>query len=341
MKKQVIKLTESQIRKMVTESVSRVLKESEMDEGFFDNIKSAWQGAKAGYNTQKFTDSDINADYGNAISNYNAMVNGVKTKADAAKTYAKMINIARNYEKQAAALRAKMKDVYSNHGIDKVYNRNNGKFAGGYEYQDNDAINGGTAFGGLNAAATAAANKRTAAATQQSKALSAGQKPLGAMESKQRNVIPITEAQIRQIVAESVMSVLKESEMDEGFWDNVKAGWKGATQGWKTQSALDTNNDRFQSDAERRQNDMFHGGNAVDKLANKMYYKDAKSSGENMYAMAQQYDAKAKEIRAMAKQLAQKWGVTAVSPVGAKGPVRYGYSEKPAAKPAPAAPTNA
>lgn len=56
MEKQVIKLTESQIREIVTESVNRILKESEMDEGFFDNIKSAWNGAKQGYNYQKAMD---------------------------------------------------------------------------------------------------------------------------------------------------------------------------------------------------------------------------------------------------------------------------------------------
>ena len=56
MGKQVVKLTESQIREIVTESVNRILKENDMDEGFFDNIKSAYQGAKQGYNYQKAMD---------------------------------------------------------------------------------------------------------------------------------------------------------------------------------------------------------------------------------------------------------------------------------------------
>ena len=56
MGKQVVKLTESQIKEIVTESVNRILKENDMDEGFFDNIKSAYQGAKQGYNYQKAMD---------------------------------------------------------------------------------------------------------------------------------------------------------------------------------------------------------------------------------------------------------------------------------------------
>jgi hypothetical protein len=68
-------------------------------------------------------------------------------------------------------------------------------------------------------------------------------------------------------------------------------------------------------------------GNAVDKMANKMYYKDAKTSGENMYAIAKQYDTMAKQIREKAKQLAAKWGVTNIAPVGAKQ--QYGYTGKP------------
>lgn len=56
MGKQVVKITESQIREIVTESVNRILKENDMDEGFFDNIKSAYQGAKQGYNYQKAMD---------------------------------------------------------------------------------------------------------------------------------------------------------------------------------------------------------------------------------------------------------------------------------------------
>ena len=329
MGKQVVKLTESQIREIVTESANRILKENDMDEGFFDNLKAGWNGAKSGYNTQKFTDSDINTDYANPNTNYDNMLNGVKSKEDAAKAYSKMIQIARNYEAQAKNLRAKMNDVYSKHGIDKVYNRDNGKFTGGYEYQDNSKSSGFNP--GFVSKGKEISNRRADVASQQKTAVQAGMSPSGTLRRESKEPVRITESQIRQIVAESVYNVLKESEMDEGFLDNLKAGWNGMKQGWKAQSALDTDNSRFQNDAERRQNNMYHGNNALDAMANKMYYKDAKSSGEKMYAMAKQYDAMAKQIREKAKQLAAKWGVTNIAPVGTKQ--RYGYTGKPVVKP--------
>lgn len=329
MGKQVIKLTESQIRKMVTESVANILKESEMDEGFLDNLKAGWNGAKSGYNTQKFTDSDINTDYANPNANYDNMLNGVKSKEDAAKAYSKMIQIARNYEAQAKNLRAKMNDVYSKHGIDKVYNRDNNRFTGGYDYQDTSKSSGFNP--GFVSKEKEISNGRADVASQQKTAVQAGMSPSGTLHRESKEPVRITESQIRQMVAESVYNVLKESEMDEGFLDNLKAGWNGMKQGWKAQSALDTDNSRFQNDAERRQNNMYHGNNALDTMANKMYYKDAKSSGEKMYAMAKQYDAMAKQIREKAKQLAAKWGVTNIAPVGAKQ--KYGYTGKPVVKP--------
>ena len=329
MGKQVIKLTESQIREMVAESVANILKESEMDEGFLDNLKAGWNGAKSGYNTQKFTDSDINTDYANPNANYDNMLNGVKSKEDAAKAYSKMIQIARNYEAQAKNLRAKMNDVYSKHGIDKVYSRNNGKFTGGYGYQDNSKSSGFNP--NFVSKEKEISNRRADVASQQKTAVQAGMSPSGTLRRESKEPVRITESQIRQVVAESVYNVLKESKMDEGFLDNLKAGWNGMKQGWKTQSALDTDNSRFQNDAERRQNDMYHGNNALDAIANKIYYKDAKSSGEKMYAMAKQYDAMAKQIREKAKQLAAKWGVTNIAPVGAKQ--KYGYTGKPVVKP--------
>lgn len=146
-----------------------------------------------------------------------------------------------------------------------------------------------------------------------------------------KQVVKLTESQIREIVTESVNRILKENDMDEGLRDYFKAGWNGLKQGLRTQNALDTDNSRFQNDAERRQNDMYHGNNALDAIANKIYYKDAKSSGEKMYAMAKQYDAMAKQIREKAKQLAAKWGVTNIAPVGAKQ--KYGYTGKPVVKP--------
>ena len=47
-KKQVIRLNESQINQIVTESVKNILSENALD-----NIKGAWQGMKSGYQSQQ------------------------------------------------------------------------------------------------------------------------------------------------------------------------------------------------------------------------------------------------------------------------------------------------
>ena len=51
-----IKLSESQLNQIISESVRKVLAEAEENEGFFNNMKSAFQGAKRGYQNQKTID---------------------------------------------------------------------------------------------------------------------------------------------------------------------------------------------------------------------------------------------------------------------------------------------
>lgn len=334
-----IKINEAQLMGIINESVNRVLAESEVDEGFFKNMMSGIKGAGMGYNTQKFFDSDINTDYGNANTNFNAMIQGVKTKEDAAKVYSKMIQIARNYESQASQLMAKMKEVYAQNGVERKQNRQGGKFASGFQNNDTATIDGGNAFGGLQQKADTMRQNILNRRAQQRKAMSNGMAASGTMpvESKNRNANVLTEERINQIVSESIYKVLNESELDEGFWDNMKAAGKGFVNGFRTQNNLDRNMSRYQNDAQARQTSLMRGGNAVDNLANKIYYKDAKTSGEKMYAMAKEYQAKAQQIRQMAKELAQKWGVTKISKVGQAGPVQYGYSGRPIYKPSPEA----
>lgn len=63
MGKQIINITETDLKNIINESVEKILKESNLEEGFFDNIKSAFKGAKQGYKTQKAIDSNVNTDY--------------------------------------------------------------------------------------------------------------------------------------------------------------------------------------------------------------------------------------------------------------------------------------
>ena len=55
-----IRLNESQLNSLIQESIENVLNEmyenGDLNEGFFQNLKQAWNGAKQGYNYQKAMD---------------------------------------------------------------------------------------------------------------------------------------------------------------------------------------------------------------------------------------------------------------------------------------------
>ena len=54
MDKNTITLTESELHQMVNECVASML-----EEGFLDNMKAAWQGAKRGYQGQQMLDRGV------------------------------------------------------------------------------------------------------------------------------------------------------------------------------------------------------------------------------------------------------------------------------------------
>lgn len=48
----IVRLSEDDLRNMISEAITKTV----MEEGFWDNMKSAWQGAKQGYKTQQTID---------------------------------------------------------------------------------------------------------------------------------------------------------------------------------------------------------------------------------------------------------------------------------------------
>ena len=123
MAKEVIKLTESQIREIVTESVVRVLKENDMDEGFFDNIKSAWQGAKQGYNYQKAMDRGTEGfktehDYEDMKKDSNPF--GPRSENTAAEQANQLLKQAKQYQAMANRLRAQANALTSKYSLQKA-----------------------------------------------------------------------------------------------------------------------------------------------------------------------------------------------------------------------------
>lgn len=85
--------------------------------------------------------------------------------------------------------------------------------------------------------------------------------------------IRITESQLRQIVEESVSKIINENEIEEGVWDNIKSGFKGA----------------FGGDAERAKQGVQRGVGAVKDFGSKMkqgvsdMYSNAKQGVQNAY----------------------------------------------------------
>lgn len=55
----VVRLNEEQLNRLIKESVMQVLREGVEDEGLWSNLKSAFQGAKRGYNAQKTIDRGV------------------------------------------------------------------------------------------------------------------------------------------------------------------------------------------------------------------------------------------------------------------------------------------
>ena len=313
MEKQFIRLNEEQLNKLITESVIKVISESE-DEGLFNNLKSGIRGAISGNREAKFNASDVNTDYADANTNANNMANGVRSKEDAAKTYTKMINVAREYEQKADALMKKMRGVASSKGIDRTQNRNGGRFASGHQVTDTNGPSNLGPVADMSSAAKGVRGKTNAVAGANS---GLATKWFGSQNESR-------DAELNRIIRESIYKVINESE-DEGLKDM----WNGFKQGYKSQRELDRKNWRYRNQQDKEVDNMFQGNrNMVQRIGDALYNKDASAGVQDLGAMAKQYREKAQVIRQKAKELAAKWGVGRVSPVGQTGPARYGYVQR-------------
>ena len=317
MKKGTIRLNEEQLNQLITESVMRVISESE-DEGLFNNLMSGIRGAVSGNREAKFNASDVNTDFADANTNANNMANGVRSKEDAAKTYTKMINIAREYEQKADALMKKMRSVSSSKGVERTQNRNGGRFASGHQITD---TNGPSKLGAVTGLADAARDVRSKTRNRAGLMSRLASKWFGSQDES-------TNRELDRIIRESIYKVVNESE-DEGARDIIN----GFVNGYKSQRELDRKNWRYRNDQDQEVDNMFQGNrNMFQSIGDALYNKSAKSGVEDLSAMAKQYRDKALAIRQKAKELAAKWGVGRVSPVGQTGPAQYGYVQrKPAA----------
>jgi hypothetical protein len=113
MKKQIINITETDLKNIINESIEKILKENNLEEGFFDNIKSAFKGAKQGYKTQKAVDSNVNTDY----SKNTRMSPNEMPSNDAVEKANEYYQIAKDYFVKYNKMKAKANSIVKKYGL--------------------------------------------------------------------------------------------------------------------------------------------------------------------------------------------------------------------------------
>ena len=121
--KKPVRINESQLQSLIKESTLRILKESEMDEGFWDNMKAGWQGAKAGFNAQKSLDSDYanlkqEHDYDDTLKTMNNPMK--KMDKTAAESSEDLLKQAQYYQRLANQLRARANAIDKKYALQKT-----------------------------------------------------------------------------------------------------------------------------------------------------------------------------------------------------------------------------
>jgi len=112
--------------------------------------------------------------------------------------------------------------------------------------------------------------------------------------------IKVTEAELQKIISESVQRVLNESEMDEGFWNQMKSGLKGAKQGFQAQKTMDRGTDGFkqQHDHDDARYEMNHPNRKAENTASeqaRMIYQQYKQYQASANRLLSQYNAMVKQ----------------------------------------------
>ena len=107
-----LRISEERLREIVRESIERRINEAEMEEGFLDNMKSAFKGAVSGFKTQKALDKDKNTYTRNTrVSPHEADEN------EAIEKVREYYELSHEYHKKANALRNKANQLAKMYGI--------------------------------------------------------------------------------------------------------------------------------------------------------------------------------------------------------------------------------
>ena len=145
------------------------------------------------------------------------------------------------------------------------------------------------------------------------------------MKENNKNVIRLNEEQLRNVIQETVMTVLNEAaDMDEGFFQNLGQAWRGAKQGYNYQKAMDRGTQGFKQehDYEDVKQTM---RNPLAKPENTAY-----EQANQLYQQAAEYQAMANRLKAQANAISKQYGL-AKTGVG-----RRANAQTPAQAPVPA-----
>ena len=116
------------------------------------------------------------------------------------------------------------------------------------------------------------------------------------------NVIQINEEQLKNIIRESVEQTL----IDEGFFDNMKAAWRGAKQGYKAQDTLDRGVEGFK---------RHHDYEDLQKQANPFgpgMENTAAEQAQEIYRQYKEYATQANRLLSKYNQMVKAYGLKKV-----------------------------
>lgn len=113
-----------------------------------------------------------------------------------------------------------------------------------------------------------------------------------------KNTITLNEAQLQSLVEECVAEVL-----NEGLWDQMKAGWQGAKRGFQGQKMLDRGTDDFKQNWDRE--DL----NAIGNPWSKGPENTAAMQAREAYQRYKEHQQEANKYLNLYNQLTRKYGL--------------------------------
>ena len=123
------------------------------------------------------------------------------------------------------------------------------------------------------------------------------------INENKKSSVKITEQELHNIITESALRILKESDMDEGLWNNLKGAFKGAKQGYNYQKSMDRGTEGFKDehDYDDTRRSMT---NPLSKMPN-----TASEQAEQLLAQAKEYMAMANRLKAQANKITKQYGL--------------------------------